>query len=276
MFASVDILDIESGEVECVLATDRHVEAPNWTPDDAALIVNAEGRLFRIALEAPALEAIDTGDLNTLNNDHGISPDGQTLVVSDSPARGTSLIYVLPVTGGTPRQVTEHAPSWWHGWSPDGAQVVYACVRDGQFGIATCPATGGDETLLITSPHHYDGPDYAPDGRHIWFNSDRGGAMKLWRMAADGRAPEQMTTGDSVDWFPHPSPDGNHVCYIAYPPGTQGHPFGCKVELRLVPANGGTPRTLLKLFGGQGTLNVPSWSPDSRRFAFVRYSENPS
>lgn len=276
MFASVEILDIESGEVEIVLATDRHVEAPNWTPDGAALIVNANGRLFRIALADPALEEIDTGDLRRLNNDHGISPDGRQLVVCDSPGRGTSLIHALPITGGTPTRITEQAPSWWHGFSPDGARIAYACIRDSQFGIATCPASGGAETLLITSPHHYDGPDYTPDGRWIWFNSDRGGAMKLWRMAIDGSTPEQMTTGDSVDWFPHPSPDGRHVCYLAYPPGTAGHPFGCHVELRLLPAEGGAPRRLLKLFGGQGTLNVPSWSPDSRRFAYVRYSDTPS
>lgn len=276
MFSRVDILSIESGEVETVLATDRHVEAPNWTPDGKALIVNADGRLYRIALASPALEEIDTGDLTTLNNDHGISPDGQRLVVCNSPGRGTSLIYTLPVSGGTPERITEHAPSWWHGWSSDGARIVYTCIRDGQFGIATCRVKGGDETQLITSPHHYDGPDYTPDGAHIWFNSDRGGAMKLWRMATDGSAPEQMTTGASVDWFPHPSPDGRHVCYLAYPPGTEGHPFGRNVELRLMPASGGTPRTLLKLFGGQGTLNVPSWSPDSRRFAFVRYSDTPS
>ncbi len=275
MFASVDILDIECGGTETVLATDRHVEAPNWTPDGAALIVSAEGGLFRIALADPGLEEIDTGTLARLNNDHGISPDGQTLVVSESPGRGTSLIYSLPATGGTPKRITEHAPSWWHGWSPDGETLAYTCHREGQFGIATCPVAGGDETVLITSPHHYDGPDYTPDGLWIWFNSDRGGAMKLWRMRPDGSDPEPMTTGGSVDWFPHFSPDGRHVCYLAYPPGTEGHPFGRNVELRLLPENGSTPRTLLKLFGGQGTLNVPYWSPDSRRFAFVRYSDNP-
>lgn len=275
MFASVETLEIATGEARVVLETDLHVEAPNWTPDGKALIVNAEGRLFRLPLEAPRLEPIDTGALTSLNNDHGVSPDGQTLVVSQSPGRGTSEIHTLPVTGGTPRRITEQAPSWWHGWSPDGAELAYTCRRDDQFGIATCPATGGNETVLITSAHHYDGPDYTPDGQWIWFNSDRSGKMHLWRMRRDGSEAQEMTRGDSVDWFPHPSPDGAHVCYLAYPRSTEGHPFGRDVELRLMPASGGPSRRLLALFGGQGTLNVPSWSPDSRHFAYVRYSRNP-
>ncbi|TNF18831.1 MAG: hypothetical protein EP318_16950 [Rhodobacteraceae bacterium] len=285
MLASVEWVDIVTGETRVVLETDRHVEAPNWTPDGRALIVNAEGRLYRLPLDGPELDGpeldrpelvpIDTGPLTRLNNDHGLSPDGRTLAVSQSPGRGTSLIHVLPAGGGTPRRITRTAPSWWHGWSPDGAEIAYTCRRDEQFGIATCPATGGAETLLITGPHHYDGPDYTPDGGWIWFNSDRGGGMHLWRMRRDGSDPQEMTRGASVDWFPHPSPDGAHVCYLAYPPGTQGHPFGCDVELRLMPADGGASRRLVALFGGQGTLNVPSWAPDSRRFAFVRYFPEP-
>jgi Tol biopolymer transport system component len=276
MFASVEIFNVENGESHIVLETDTHVEAPNWTSDGKALILNGEGRLYRLELDAPTLQLIDTGELEWLNNDHGISPDGQTIVVSDSPRRGTSIIYTLPVEGGTPDRVTEHAPSWWHGWSPDGAILAYTCVRNKQFGVAVCPAKGGFETVLISSPHHYDGPDYTPDGEWIWFNSDRSGCMDLWRMRADGGNPERMTQGDSVDWFPHPSPDGKHVCYLAYPAGTTGHPFGRDVELRLIPSAGGTPRTLLGLFGGQGTINVPSWAPDSRSFAFVRYSASRS
>ncbi|MGY3670612.1 TolB family protein [Marinovum sp. KMM 9989] len=275
MRASIEIIDIDSGKTRVVLQTDRHVEAPNWTPDGRALIVNAEGRLFRIDLANPALTPINTGALNRLNNDHGISPDGSALVVSQSPGRGTALIHALPVCGGTPRQITEHAPSWFHGVSPDGAEITYTCIRDGDFGIATCPFAGGAERILITGAHQYDGPDYTPDGQWIWFNSDRGGDMALWRMRRDGSNPQQMTQGDSVDWFPHPAPDGRHVCYLAYPHGTEGHPFGRDVELRLMPADGGTPRTLLALFGGQGTLNVPCWHPDARQFAFVRYTPQP-
>ncbi|KUF09353.1 TolB family protein [Pseudoponticoccus marisrubri] len=272
MFASIETIDIETGETFVVLQTDAHVEAPNWTRDGAALIVNCDGRLYTVSLAEPALVPIDTGPLARLNNDHGLSPSGDLLAISDKTETGKSCIYVLPALGGVPRRLTRQVPSWWHGWSPDGGALLYTCVRDEAFGIATCALEDGAETLLIHGPHHYDGPDYTPDGAWIWFNSDRGGAMALWRMRADGSDAQQMTDGSTVDWFPHPAPDGRQVCYLAYPAGTEGHPFGCEVELRLMPAEGGTPRTLLSLFGGQGTLNVPCWAPDSRRFAFVRYS----
>lgn len=274
MTSFVEIMDVASDETRMVLETEMLVEAPNWTPDGGALIVNGEGRLFRVPLDAPALEPIRCEGLEHLNNDHGISPDGKTLVVSDSPGRGTSIIYALPISGGTPVKVTPNAPSWWHGWSPDGAHLAYTCVRDGQFGIATCPVEGGAETVLVTSPHHYDGPDYTPDGLWIWFNSDRSGVMDLWRMRADGSDLQQMTDDDLVNWFPHPSPDGRHVLYLAYGPGTEGHPRDHDVALRLMDLHTGAVRTLTGLFGGQGTINVPCWAPNGRQFAYVRYARN--
>lgn len=272
MRAFLETYDVDTGEIDQVLATEHLIEAPNWTRDGGALIVNANGKLFRVALDAPHLEHIDTGGFARLNNDHGLSPDGTRLAISDKTETGKSCIYTLPVTGGTPQRITDHVPSWWHGWSPDGQNLTYTCVRQEQFGIAICPANGGAETVLIRSAHHYDGPDYSHDGAWIWFNSDRGGIMSLWRMRNDGSDVQQMTFGDSVDWFAHPSPDGCHVCYLAYPPRTTGHPFGRDVELRLMPAIGGESRCLTAFYGGQGTLNVPNWAPDGRRFAYVRYA----
>lgn len=265
------IFDLDTGRAETLLDHAGHIEAPNWAPDGASLIVNGGGRLFRLPLDAPRLVPIDTGSLSALNNDHGISPDGRTLVVSNSPNRGTSLIYTLPATGGEPRLVTPKAPSWWHGWSPDGARLAYTCLRDGRFGIATIPLEGGPETVLISGPHHYDGPDYSPDGAHVWFNSDRGGSMDLWRMSPDGTGAEPMTSDDRVNWFPHPAPDGRHVLYLSYLPGTQGHPANRPVELRLLDLATARTSVLAGFLGGQGTLNVPSWAPDGRRFAFVQY-----
>ena len=273
MRARVEICDISDGTTQVVLESDIHVEAPNWAPTGDWLLVNAEGRLFRIPLDAPEMIPVDTGTCVTCNNDHGISPDGHSIVLSDKSHTDGSCVYILPVGGGQPKLVTDKVPSWWHGWSPDGRHLTYTIVRDHGFGIATCPAGAGDETILIEGGGHYDGPDYTPDGAWIWFNSDRGGQMNLWRIRPDGTGAEEMTNGASVDWFPHPSPDGAHVLYLAYPPGTKGHPFGRDVELRLMPADGGEPRTLIQLFDGQGTLNVSCWAPDSRRFAFVRYFE---
>lgn len=272
-FAELIIYD-PAGRTETVLlATDRHIEAPNWHPDGKTLVVNADGALFRVPLDAPELQPIEVTGLSHLNNDHGISPDGRMLVVSDSPARGTSMFYALPIEGGTPHRLTSLAPSWWHGWSPDGQHHAYTVIRDGQFGIATCRLTGEDERILITSAHHYDGPDYTPDGDWIWFNSDRAGHSNLWRMRPDGTEVQQMTDAQTVDWFPHPSPDGQHVLYLAYPHGTEGHPFGRDVSLNLMPAAGGTPEILTAFYGGQGTINVPSWAPDSARFAYIRYAK---
>ncbi len=271
MRSLLQIFDRGTGRAETLLDHDGHIEAPNWAPDGASLFVNGGGRLFRVPLDSPRLVPIDTGALAALNNDHGISPDGRTLVVSNAPGRGTSQVYTLPANGGQPQLVTPNAPSWWHGWSPDGARLACTCLRDGQFGIATIPAGGGAETVLISGPHHYDGPDYSPDGRHIWFNSDRGGSMDLWRMAPDGTGPEPMTSDDRVNWFPHPAPDGRHVLYLSYLPGTRGHPANRPVELRLLDLATAGTTVLARFLGGQGTLNVPCWSPGGHRFAFVRY-----
>ncbi len=272
MRASLEIFDVARRRTEVVLQSARHIEAPNWTPDGTALLVNAEGRLYRVALAEPALAPVDTGRHRKLNNDHGVSPDGRLLAFCDKTDTAASCIYTMPLAGGEPRRVTPLCPSWFHGFSPDGTRLTYACVRDGQFAIATCALDGSDERLLVTSPHHYDGPDFTPCGRWIWFNSDRGGVMSLWRIRTDGSGLQQMSFGDSVDWFAHPSPDGKAVCYLAYAPGTEGHPAGRDVELRMLPAEGGKPEVLLAFHGGQGSLNVPSWAPDGGRFAFARYA----
>lgn len=271
MRSIVEIMTASSGEATEVLRTKALIEAPNWTPDSTALIVNGGGRLFRIALAHPELRPIPCDGLDRLNNDHGISPDGRHLAVTDSKGRGTALIYTLSKAGGVPRQVTPTAPSWWHSWSPDGQRFAYTCVRDTHFGIATCPVQGGPEQLLISGPHHYDGPDYSPDGQWLWFNSDRAGSMDLWRIRVDGSDLEQVTQDAEVNWFPHPSPDGRHVLYLAYAPGTEGHPRDQDVRLKLLDIDTGQTRILTEIFGGQGTINVPCWAPDGARFAYVRF-----
>jgi Tol biopolymer transport system component len=182
------------------------------------------------------------------------------------------LIYVLPATGGEPRLVTPLGPSYWHGWSPDGRTLTYCAQRNGEFDIYTIPVEGGAETRLTTAAGLDDGPDYSPDGKFIYFNSERSGVMRIWRMAPDGTGQEQVTFDEAyADWFPHPSPDGKWVVFLSYDRAVKGHPPNHDVVLRLMPAGGGAPKVIAKLFGGQGTINVPSWSPDSTRFAFVSY-----
>ncbi|MAQ82110.1 MAG: hypothetical protein CMH12_02630 [Maritimibacter sp.] len=273
--STVVLHDVATGEEEIAFETDALIEAPNWSPCGSFLIVNGDGHLFRLDLDGTrALQRIDTGDLRSLNNDHGISPDGTTLVVSESPARGTSVIYRLPVGGGTPERVTDLAPSYYHGWSPDGLTLTYTARRDGVFQIATCPLAGGAETVLTQGPGHRDGPDYTQDGKWIWFNSDHhGGLPELWRIRTDGSGLERMTDDGRVNWFPHPSPDGKLVLFLAYPPHVEGHPRGEDVELKLMPSNGGAPWTVAAFHGGQGSINVPNWAPDRARFAYVRYAK---
>ena len=215
---------------------------------------------------------IDTGFATRINNDHGLSPDGTLLAISDqSQGDRKSRIYVLPAKGGEPRRVSESGPSYWHGWSPDGKTLAYCAERNGEYDVYTIPADGGEERRLTTEPGLDDGPDYSPDGKFIYFNSDRTGRMKIWRMNSDGSDPIQITNDEYNDWFPHPSPDGRWIVFLSYDKDVEGHPANQDVMLRLIPVEGGEIRVLAKLFGGQGTINVPSWSPDSRNLAFVSY-----
>ncbi len=265
--------DVATGVEQVVHETPDLIEAPNWSPCGTFLVLNGGGRLFRLTLADGAIHWIDTGPLSALNNDHGISPDGKTLAVSESPARGTSCIYTLPITGGTPTKVTPLVPSYFHGWSPDGTTLTYTAQRDGLFQIFTIPARGGDETQLTSGSGHKDGPDYSADGQWIWFNSDHHGATAdIWRIRPDGSDLQQMTDDAPVNWFPHPSPDGRRVLYLAYPEDVEGHPRGQDVALKLMPQNGGAARTVAEFHGGQGSINVPNWSPDGAAFAYVRYA----
>lgn len=224
-------------------------------------------------------ELINTGFAQNCNNDHVLSADGQQIAISHGTKEDyKSRIYTLPITGGTPRLITPMAPSYLHGWSPDGKELAYCAERNGNYDVYTIPAEGGEETRLTTAEGLDDGPEYSPCGQYIWFNSVRTGLMQVWRMKADGSEQTQMTFDETRNsWFPHISPDGKSVVFITYYKGDLEpgeHLANKNVELRLMPANGGEPKTLLKLFGGQGTINVNSWAPDSKRIAFVSYRIN--
>jgi TolB protein len=269
--STLETLDVATGERRVVHRAREHFEAPNWTRDGRFLVFNQQGRLYRIPIAGGSLERIDTGTAAQLNNDHGYSPDGQLLAISHSPQK-QSLIYVLPAKGGEPRLVTKEGPSYWHGWSPDGRTLAYCAERGGEFDVYTCPVEGGVERRLTTASGLDDGPDYSPDGRYIYFNSERTGVMRIWRMAPDGNDQEQVTFDEEyADWFPHPSPDGRTLVFVSFDKSVKGHPPNQDVVLRAMPAAGGAARVVARLFGGQGTINVPSWSPDSARVAFVSY-----
>jgi len=271
--STLETINIANGERKTIYRAREHFEAPNWSRDGKTFFYNSNGLIYTIPVEGGKPQLLDTGEANKCNNDHGLSPDGKLLVVSTQhTAGGKSLIFVLPSAGGAPCLVTKQGPSYWHGWSPDGKTLAYCAQRKNNYDIYTIPVDGGDETRLTEAPALDDGPDYSPDGKYIFFNSERTGLMKIWRMNADGTDQKQVTLDtDYVDWFAHPSPDGKWLVFVSYDKTVKGHPANKDVVLRIMPMGGGKPKVLTSLFEGQGTINVPSWSPDSSQVAFVSY-----
>ncbi len=275
----LEIVEVHTGLRSVLHEFDYIIEAPNWTQDGRALVYNSRGHMYTYTLATGEIKEIDTGFAIDCNNDHVLSPDNTQLAVSHfTNEDAVSRIYILPLSGGSPVLVTAKGPSYLHGWSPDGRRLAYCAERGGQYDIYSIAVTGGPETQLTDTPGLDDGPEYSPDGGSIWFNSTRTGLMQIWRMEADGANPVHMVKEAAQGWFPHVSPDGAWVVYLAYdqhevPPGD--HPANKNVELRLVSARGGASKLIAQVFGGQGTLNVNSWSPDNRTIAFVSYRLKP-
>lgn len=276
LLSTLETVSISSKDRRVTYSTTNHIEAPNWSRDGSSIFFNSKGRIYRLPVAGGEPQLIDTAFATRCNNDHGLSPDGRLMAISDHSQERHSLIYLLPSTGGTPRRITMLGPSYWHGWSPNGQTLVYCAERDREFDIYTIPVDGGEERRLTNTKGLDDGPDYAPDGQFIYFNSERSGTMQIWRMRPDGSQQEQITSDQFNNWFPHPSPDGKWLVFLSYEADVQGHPENKDVSLRLMPLTGGKIEALAKLFGGQGTINVPSWSPDSRNLAFVSYQYAPS
>jgi Tol biopolymer transport system component len=272
LFSTLETQVMASTDRRVVHVTPSRIEAPNWLRDGKTLIYNSGGRLYRIPVAGGKPKVIDTGFANRCNNDHGVSPDGKQLVISDnSQGDRKSRIYILPLAGGKPRLVTPAGPSYWHGWSPDGKTLAFCGERKGEFDIYTIPAAGGPEKRLTTAKGLDDGPEFSPDGKHIYFNSERTGRMHIWRMKADGSEQKQITDDGYNNWFPHPSPDGRSLVFLSYEKDVTGHPANKDVTLRRLTLKTGKIDVLARFFGGQGTINVPCWSPDGRRIAFVSY-----
>ena len=275
VYSVLETVDVATGERTVRKRFDSLIEAPNWLPDGNTLLYNAGGSLWLFDLTTKESRKVDTGSAARCNNDHVLSPDGGQVGLSSAGPEGRSLVYVAPLSGGEPRLVTPVGPSYLHGWSPDGTTLAYCAERGGEFDIYTMPVEGGEETRLTDAPGLDDGPEYSPDGRYIWFNSVRSGLMQVWRMDAGGQNQTRMTWDEESNcWFPHLSPDGKQVAYIAYKKGDVApgdHPPCKNVEIRLMDTDGENTRTLVRLFGGQGTLNVNSWSPDGTQLAFVSY-----
>jgi Tol biopolymer transport system component len=288
--SKVTIFDLKTRSARTVWSSDTVVEAPNWSRDGKHLLINTGGRLYRLAVDVEGAhpEPLTLDPQYRCNNDHDYSPDGRRIAFSAStPGARGSRVYIANADGSNVTRIVEKSPSYFHGWSPDGQSVAIVAQRDGHYNLFRVPAAGGEEQRLTSKPVYDDGPDYSPDGRWIYFNSDRSGSWDVWRMPATGAGAgdqfaQRVTADEMEDWFPHPSPNGKLLLIFSFPHGVTGHNARMPgVELRLMKMPGkklkpARPETLLTFFGGQGTINVNSWSPDSRRFAFVVYEPRPA
>lgn len=277
----MELMNVFDGKRMIIYETAGRFEAPNWMPDGKRLLFNQGGSIYTIPIEGGAPEKLNTGAIVRNNNDHVISFDGKWLGISshrDGMVGGGSTVYYLPLAGGEPKMITDSTPSYLHGWSINGKDVVYTAQRISKspaYNIFRKPVNGGAEVQLTFNANGLtDGPEYSPDGKYIYYNANQTGTMQIWRMKTDGSGQEQLTFDEYNNWFPHISPDGKWIVIISFPatidPGD--HPFYKRVMLRLMPVNGGAPKVIAYLYGGQGTINTPSWSPDSRRIAFVSNS----
>lgn len=274
----IELLNIKTGLREIVYTSPESLQAPNWLPDGNQLLYNNNGSIYRFNLKTKKPEIVNTGSVKNNNNDHVLSFDGEQLGLSSTEPETGSVVYTVPIGGGNPKQITPTGPSYLHGWSPDGKWLAFVGQRNGDFDIYKIPAQGGREVRLTATPGLDDGPEYSPDGTFIYFNSVRSGSMQLWRMKPDGSQPEQLTVDGFHNWFPHVSPDGKWIVFLSFLPSevkADDHPFYKHVYLRLMPVAGGTPKVIAYLYGGQGTINTPSWSPDSKRIAFVSNTDTP-
>ena len=285
------IYDLRTGASRQVYTDDSVWEAPNWSPDGKYLIANHAGTIYKLVLRrngtAEPQRLHVPADLNC-NNDKALSPDGKRLAFSAStPTSKGSLVFLADANGDNPKPMTLQVPSYFHGWSPDNKTLAFVAQRSGsgQYDIYSVPAGGGAETRLTSNVHQDDGPDYSPNDKWIYINSDRSGKQAIWRFPAAGAgandAEAEMVVNDELqDWFPHISPDGKSMVYIGYPAGTPTHnPRDVRIALKLVAIEknkvAASGKVLVQATGGQGSMNVNSWAPDSMRFAYVTYDPLP-
>jgi Tol biopolymer transport system component len=272
--SNLEILEVASGKRETIFKVPHSIQAPNWTPDGKTLLFNdSKGLVYTFDLASRSPRLLNTGNVKMNNNDHVISFDGKMIGLSSSVRElGGSIIYTVPIAGGVPQQITPKGPSYLHGWSPDGKSLVYCASRNGEYDVYKIPATGGEEVRLTDAKGLDDGPEYSPDGKYIYFNSVRSGSMQIWRMKPDGKDQEQVTKDDYHNWFAHISPDGKSMVFLSFlkeEVAADIHPPYKHVYIRLMPTAGGATKVLAYVYGGQGSINTPSWSPDSKKIAFV-------
>jgi Tol biopolymer transport system component len=274
--SQLEILNIATGKSNIIYQSARSIQAPNYMKDGKNLIYNSDGLIYKFNLASHTPTVINTGSVMHNNNDHVMSFDGKMLGLSSSSTDdNASNVYVVPITGGEPKRITQTGPSYLHGWSPDGKYLVFVGQRDGEFDIYKIASdSSGKEMQLTTAKGLDDGSEYSPDGKYIYFNSVRSGSMQIWRMHPDGSNQEQLTSDEYNNWFAHVSPDNKWIVFISFGKDVNAsdHPFYKHVYIRLMPADGGNIKVLAAVYGGQGTMNTPNWSPDGKYIAFISNS----
>jgi Tol biopolymer transport system component len=271
----LEIIDVGSKQRKVMFTTEDPVEAPNWFPLGNSLHYNSGGRLYEYKLESNYSHLVNTNFAININNDHVVSPDNKIIGISnhvdDASDKFSSIIFSLPINGGKPKRITAMGPSYLHGWSPDGKDLIYTAMRKSNYDIYKISINGGEEHRLTNADGLDDGSEYSPDGKYIYFNSSRNGKMQVFRMNADGSDQVQITDDNYNNWFPHPSPDGKWIAFLTFPENVdpEDHPYYKNVFLRIMPTDYSKINVIAYVYGGQGTINVPSWSPDSKKIAFI-------
>jgi TolB protein len=282
----ISVFDLKTKSSKVLFTADKLIEAPNWSPDGSKLLVNTGGELYTLDASgnpATKLVKVDTASVSHCNNDKGFSPDGKSIAFSARGDSGGSEVYSVEAGGGTPKLLVSESPSYFHGFSPDGKWIAVVARRQDNFDLFRLPANGGAQQRLTSDGGYDDGPDYSPDGKWIYFNSNRAGTWDIWRMPAEGAGEgdakaQRVTSDDREDWFPHCSPDGKWLLFLTFTKGTDNHNGHGQISVRMIRLPGSKlkneqPKEVTSFFGGQGTINVNSWAPDSRRFAYVRYEQ---
>lgn len=276
----LNVLNVHTGEVHTLKKFEGVIEAPNWLKTRNELYYNAEGRIYAFDLNTNTETLLDTGSFTNVNNDHVLSPDEKILAVSNMTFDKGFSSWVCSFNLETKEEklMVKRSPSFLHGWDPKNKEIAYCAFRNMESGKRDVDIYvqrfDEEDEVCLTSGGYNDGPEYSPDGEYIWFNTTRSGLMQVWRMKRDGSEQTQITHFKRNNWFPHVSPNGKEVVFISY--GEKDleageHLANFPVELYLMNADGTDQHKICTFFGGQGSINVNSWSGDNEHIAFVSY-----